>query len=246
MGRALILGTFLGLCSAGLRAASTAEAYWEFFGGTARVHRADYTLAQNGGPIVRGTAGGGGAQTTGLRFGFWAPGTVSCGAGLDFIGFKIDTPAVTGEAYPLSFFLSARLPLARGPRFPAGRLQPYAMIGMSSVILRATVKSPALSANLRQGIVPVPIGAGDPRRAIWAPYVVAGLSLGLGPDWFIFGEWRRIDFRADAETVDNIWWPTRHGRIDLSIQNNLYCLGLSRRFLIRPKPKPAPQASAGN
>jgi hypothetical protein len=110
---------------------------------------------------------------------------------------------VNGEVYPITFFLSARTALRTSERFPNGRLQPYGHLGVSSVILRASVHYPGLSAHLFKGVIPVGSGGEDLSRIILSPYIVTGLAWGLSPDWYVFGEWRRTEFNTTSETVNS-------------------------------------------
>lgn len=222
--------------------AGEAEGYVDHFGGWASPQRVAFTLTQSGGPpiAVRGVSDASSSAGVGVRLGFWSQGKHPIGSGIEVSSFDIQSPVVNGEVYPLTLFLSARTALRTSKRFPNGRLQPYGFLGVSSVVLRASVHSQGLSVHLYKGVIPLPNGSENLSRAIFSPYIVGGLAWGLSPDWYVFGEWRRTEFNTTSETVNSIFWPTQRGTVSLAVRTDHYYLGLSRRF--RPR-RPSPHAN---
>lgn len=213
------------------------EAHFDHFGGGMDSHAIAYTLTQRGGlgpAVVRDRSDARTGRGLGVRFGVWGDKPRWFGAGFDFSVLHIESPAVNAEAYPISFYMGARGTRLVSERFPNGRFQPYALLGISTVILRASVHRDALSAHLFKVFFPF-IGGSDASQAVLSPYMVAGASWGLSPDWAIFAEWRRTDFHTTSETVNSIFWPTQHGTVSLSVRSDHYYVGLSRRFLNPPK-----------
>jgi hypothetical protein len=246
MRKCLVVAGLLGLWSYPSRAAGgpagEAEGYVDHFGGWASPQRVAFTLTQSGGPpiAVRGVSDASSSAGVGVRLGFWSQGKHPIGSGIEVSSFDIQSPVVNGEVYPLTLFLSARTALRTSKRFPNGRLQPYGFLGVSSVVLRASVHSQGLSVHLYKGVIPLPNGSENLSRAIFSPYIVGGLAWGLSPDWYVFGEWRRTEFNTTSETVNSIFWPTQRGTVSLAVRTDHYYLGLSRRF--RPR-RPSPHAN---
>lgn len=215
-----------------------ATAALDFFGGSVRSGRAHDRIDREGVPTAQGSGRLSGAGDGGLRIGFWGPGPAAIGGGLDFTAMRLTSPHVRGEVYPLSIFLGARRGWLVRESFPGGRLQPYLLAGVSTVIVRLTVEDQSLSSKFFRGFLPWP-GGGDPARAIWAPYLAAGAAWGLAPGWYLFAEWRRLEFSFSSETVDSPLWPTQHGRVRASVRADSVYLGLSRRWSARPGRRPA-------
>jgi hypothetical protein len=218
------------------------EAYVDHFGGSVRPQRVAFTLTQSGGSpsAVRGLSDASSSAGVGVRLGFWSRGKLPIGSGIEFASFDVESPVVNGEVYPITFFLSARRALRTSERFPNGRLQPYGHLGVSTIILRASVHYPGLSAHLFKGVIPVGSGGQDMSRIILSPYIVTGLAWGLSPDWYLFGEWRRTEFNTTSETVNSVFWPTQRGTVSLAVRSDHYYIGLSRRFRPRLSSPPVP------
>lgn len=246
MGRNLLVGSIFLWVSGRLWALEPAKEVNMFvdgFGGVAHPERVSFLLSQeegSGWTTVRGTSRARTAPGGGARLGAWGPGKSPWGAGFEVSGFGLKSPEVNGEAYLTSFFIAGRVPLGVSDRFPAGRWQPYGRVGISSVILRVSIRSAPLAANIfYKGFLPSFNASGqDVSRAIWSPYLAAGVSWGITKDWYLFGEWHRTEFHTRSDTVNSVFWPTRRGTLELSVRSNQYHLGLSRRFVVYPKPRP--------
>src|SRR5512141_1510025 len=75
----------------------------------------------------------------GIRFGAWHPTYNWVGLGMDLGYMQADGPGVDITAFPMTILLALRAPLFPTPERPGGRLQPYAMAGVSFYITDVSV-----------------------------------------------------------------------------------------------------------
>ena len=140
---------------------------------------------------------------------------------------RADGPGVDIDAFPFSLLLALRAPLFPTPDRPGGRLQPYAMAGVSFYIVDISAQVDGMGGSSLKGSWPVLGGSGD---KVWGPYLAAGLAWQLARNLAIFGEYRYTKFDVGFDTTNSIILPTMNGRVDTTVTSDTLLFGLSFRF----------------
>ncbi len=172
----------------------------------------------------------------GVRFGAWHPTYDWIGMGMDLGYFQADGPGVDITGFPMTLLLALRAPLFPTPDRPGGRLQPYAMAGVSFYITDITVGLDGMGGSSFQSSWPWPTTYKDP---VVGPYLAAGLAWQPTRRLAIFGEYRYTSFDLDFDTTNSIILPTANGRVETTIRSDRLLFGLSYRFHADPPAKEA-------
>jgi opacity protein-like surface antigen len=200
-----------------------------------------------GGPAIKGTAdvrvsGTGSSGTTsaassidlsssaafGARMGVWHPTYTWIGLGMDIGYLNGHGPGVDIDAIPFSFLLALRAPLYATPDRPGGRLQPYAMAGLSFYLIDISVHPGGAGGSSLQGSSLFFGGSGDP---VLGPYLAAGLAWQPSRNLAVFGEYRYSSFDAGFDTTNSFLFPTANGKVDTSVKTGHVLFGFSYRFM---------------
>jgi len=163
----------------------------------------------------------------GVRFGVWHPTYNWIGVGMDIGYLHADGPGVDITALPFTLLLSLRAPLLPTPEIPRGRLQPYAMAGVSFYITDISVQLDGMGGSSNQMSWPWPNTSAD---KVYGPYLAAGLAWQPTRTLAIFGEYRHSSFDVGFDTTNSSLFPTMNGRVDTTIRSDRVLFGISLRF----------------
>jgi len=162
----------------------------------------------------------------GLRLLGWYPPHPWLGLGLDVGYFRADGPGVSIDAIPFSMLLVLRAPLLPTSDQPGGRLQPYAMAGVSFYMADVSVQIEGMEASDFEVGWPLP----GVNEILAGPYVAAGLAWQPTRTIALFGEYRYTRFDVGFDTTNSLILPTMNGRVDTSVTSDHVLLGISYRF----------------
>lgn len=165
----------------------------------------------------------------GARFGAWHPAYNWLGMGIDLGYAHAEGPGVDIDAFPFTIFLALRAPLFPTADRPAGRLQPYAMAGVSFYIADVSVRLDGMGGDSYFVSWPVPYSANSTDK-VFGPYLAAGLAWQPTKSFAVFGEYRHTSFDVGYDTTNSFLWPTANGRVDTTIRSDRILFGISRRF----------------
>ena len=166
------------------------------------------------------------AAAFGIRAGLWFPTYNWIGFGMDFGYLKADGPGVSIDAFPLSLLLALRAPLFATPDRPEGRLQPYAMGGISLYAIDASVQYDGMGGSITKGKWYYL----DSSTRVAGPYLAAGLTWAPSVNIAVFAEYRYLHFNVGCDTTNSYILPTANGRVDTSVTTQLLLFGVSYRF----------------
>jgi opacity protein-like surface antigen len=207
-----------------------AEGFFDFYAGAARNNEADVSVSET---TSSGTASAAASidlsssTEFGIRFGAWHPTYDWIGLGMDLGYFHADDHGVDITAFPMTLLLALRAPLFPTLDRPGGRLQPYAMAGVSFYITDITVRLDGMGGSSFQSSWPWPTTYKDP---VVGPYLAAGLAWQPTRSLAIFGEYRHTSFDVDFDTTNSLFFPTANGRVDTTIRSDRILFGISHRF----------------
>lgn len=176
----------------------------------------------------------------GIRFGAWHPTYNWVGMGIDMGYLHADGSGVDITALPFTLFLALRAPLFPTPERPEGRLQPYAMAGVSFYITDISVQLDGMRGSSYQVSWPMPY-SGNSTDKVYGPYLAAGLAWQATKSLAIFGEYRYSSFDVGFDTTNSTFWPTANGRVDMTVKSNRILFGISHRFGANPPEKEGQQ-----
>jgi hypothetical protein len=165
----------------------------------------------------------------GVRFGAWHPTYHWVGMAIDLGYSRAEGPGVDMTTFPMSLLLALRAPLFPTVDRPGGRLQPYAMAGVSFYITDITVHLNGMGGSSDQISWPWPY-LGNTVNKVWGPYMAAGLAWQAAKSLAIFGEYRHSSFGVNFETTNSFLFPTMNGKVDTTVRADRVILGLSFRF----------------
>ncbi|MBI5101553.1 MAG: outer membrane beta-barrel protein [Nitrospirae bacterium] len=165
----------------------------------------------------------------GLRFGAWHPTYDYVGLGIDFGYAHADAPGVEITTFPMSILLALRAPLFQTPDRPQGRLQPYAMGGMSFYIADVSIRLNGMGGDSYQVSWPMPYATNTVNK-VYGPYLAAGLAWQPTKRLAIFGEYRHTSFKVGYDTTNSLLFPTANGRVDTTVRSDRIIFGISHRF----------------
>jgi hypothetical protein len=165
----------------------------------------------------------------GVRFGAWHPTYNWVGMGIDLGYSHSEGPGVDITAFPMTLLLALRAPLFPTAEKPGGRLQPYAMAGVSFYITDITVHLNGMGGSSNQTSWPWPY-SGNTVNKVVGPYLAAGLAWQATKTLALFGEYRYTSFDVDFDTTNSFLFPTANGHVDTTIRASRVLFGISHRF----------------
>ena len=112
------------------------------------------------------------------------------------------------------------------PDRPGGRLQPYAMGGISLYAMDASVQYDGMGGSTSKGKWYL-----DSSSPVTGPYLAAGLTWAPSVNIAVFSEYRYLHFNVGFDTTNSYILPTANGRVDTSVTTRLLLFGVSYRFL---------------
>ena len=207
-----------------------AEGYLDLYVGVAKNNTADVSVSEttsSGTTSAAATIDLSSSTEVGIRFGVWHPTYNWVGMGIDLGYLRADAPGVDITALPFTLLLALRAPLFPTPEIPGGRLQPYAMAGVSFYITDISVQLDGMGGSSYQTSWPWPNTYTD---KVVGPYLAAGLAWQPKKSLAIFGEYRHSSFDVDFDTTNSFLFPTANGRVETTIQSDRILFGISHRF----------------
>jgi opacity protein-like surface antigen len=208
-----------------------AEGFLDLYVGVAKNHEADVGVSETTSSGTTSAAASIDLTSStefGVRFGAWGDNTYNwVGLGMDLGYFHADGPGVEITALPFTLLLALRAPLLPTADRPGGRLQPYAMAGVSFYITDITVQLDGMGGSSFQSSWPWPTSYKDP---VVGPYLAAGLAWQPMKGMAIFGEYRYTSFDVDFDTTNSLFFPTMNGTVETTIRSDRILFGVSYRF----------------
>lgn len=235
--RPWVLAPLLALVGSGI---SRAEVYVDVLGGGLNTGRAsvDWVEETNGVPTASGSL-----QTplkngnvVGLRGGGWLETAPSFGLGMELSHGKLEGEGVEALVFPMSFFVGGRVRLFANAKYPNGRLQPYALGGLSIIYTRLKLDSAVLGWS---GMAGDDYGEKPPTGA----YLALGAAGAVTPNLFIFAELRPGTLSGSDDEILSYILPSIHRRIEFSFHSTRWVVGISRRFTVPTGARPAAPAT---
>jgi len=208
-----------------------AEGFVDLYGGPIMNGTADVRVSEtmsSGTTFSAGSIELSSSAAFGLRVGAWAPKYNWIGMGMDFGYLRADGPGVDIKAYPVSLLLALRAPLFTTAEQPGGRLQPYAMAGLSIYVIDISVQLDGIGGSSTLGTWPM---FGSTGSTVVGPYLVAGLAWQPARNLAVFGECRYTSFDAGFDTTNSFLFPTVNGRVDATVTTGHILFGFSYRFM---------------
>lgn len=218
------------------------EGFIDAYGGWTVGGKTDVTVSETRASGTRSAATSGdlsSAPAIGMRLGAWFPSHGWLGLGMDIGYLDAEGPGLHASILPLSFFLAVRAPLLATPDVPSGRLQPYAMAGLTTAVVDISVAVDGIGGSSTQGCLPFGYGGCD--DTVLGPYLVGGVAWQPARNVAFFAEYRHSSFSVDYETTNSLFFPTANGKVDASVSMDHVMLGISYRF--DPQGAVAPQDS---
>ncbi len=176
--------------------ASSAEVFWDAYGGAASTESEDVLAERINFPFIGPISSESATRrvdfdpsfTVGTRVGYWLERYPWFGGAIDGSYFAADGDTVDISVGTLSFLMMLRWPLLTSEDFPKGRLQPYAGIGPGIFFADLTADfRPTVSERVDEFVAELGL---DLR---------GGLAWLLNPRWAIFAEYRFTHFGADSD-----------------------------------------------
>jgi opacity protein-like surface antigen len=209
-----------------------AEGFLDLYVGTSSNWRADVSVSEttsSGTTSAAATTDLSSSTEFGVRFGAWLPKYNWFGMGIDLGYAHAEGPGVDINTFPMTIFLALRAPLFPTPDCPGGRLQPYAMAGVSFYIADVSIQLDGMGGSSNQMSWPWPY-AGNGANDVIGPYLAAGLAWQPAKSFAIFGEYRYTSFDVGYDTTNSWIWPTANGTVDTSVRADRILFGISYRF----------------
>jgi len=252
-----VVGSTLGSCFPALRpfrltillfvflatapAKTRAEGILDFYGGEVINGGADVTVSERTASGTRSVAASidlSSSSEFGARFGASFPAHRWIGLGLDLGYFEASGSGVDIDAFPFSMFLTLKAPLLATPARPGGRLQPYAMAGVTFHMIDVSVQLEGMGGSAFEGSWPYWGGTGN---YVVGPYLTAGLAWQPANRFAVFGEYRHTAFDVGFDTTNSWIFPTMNGRVDASVTTDNLLIGISYRFKEKTPSKTPPK-----
>ena len=208
-----------------------AEGFFDLYVGVAKNNNADVRVSETTSSGTTSSAASidlSSSAEFGLRFGVWHPTYNWIGMGMDLGYLHAEGSGVDITALPLTLLLALRAPLFPTPDRPGGRLQPYAMAGVSFYFTDVTVRLDGMGGSSYQSSWPWPSTNTDP---VAGPYLAAGLAWQAAKSLAIFGEYRYSSFDVDFDTTNSFLFPTMNGRVETTMKSDRILFGISYRFI---------------
>jgi hypothetical protein len=208
-----------------------AEGFFDLYAGVAKNSKADVSVSEttsSGTTSASASIDLSSSTEFGIRFGVWGNSTYKwVGVGIDIGYLHADGPGVDITALPFTLLLALRAPLFPTPEIPAGRLQPYAMAGVSFYITDISVQLNGMGGGSNQVSWPWPNTSAE---KVYGPYLAAGLAWQPTKSFAIFGEYRYTSFDVGYDTTNSWILPTANGRVDTTVSADRILFGISYRF----------------
>ncbi|HWS16320.1 MAG TPA: outer membrane beta-barrel protein, partial [Candidatus Methylomirabilis sp.] len=163
----------------------------------------------------------------GARFGAWFPPYNWVGLAMDVGYLQAEGPGVDITALPLSLLFALRAPLFGTPDLPGGRLQPYAMAGVTFYKLDISVQLDGMGGSSTNWSWP---GVTNSDDKVIGPYLSAGVAWQPARNLAVFGEYRYSTFDVGYDTTDSWIFPSMRGRVDATVDSSRLLFGISYRF----------------
>jgi len=211
------------------------EGFFDLYVGATKNNRADVNVSEttsSGTTSASASIDLPSSTEFGIRVGAWGDSTYNwLGMGIDLGYLHADGPGVDIDAFPMSILLALRAPLFPTPDRPGGRLQPYAMAGVSLYITDVSVQLDGMGGSSYQMSWPWPYSFNSSSTdKVYGPYLAAGLSWQAARNLAVFGEYRYTRFDVGFDTTDSFLFPTANGRVDTTIRSDRILFGISYRF----------------
>jgi opacity protein-like surface antigen len=208
-----------------------AEGFFDLYVGVTKNNKADVSVSETTSSGTTSAAGSidlSSSTEFGMRFGLWGNSTYNwVGMGIDLGYLHAEGSGVDITALPFTLLLALRAPLFPTPEIPGGRLQPYAMAGVSFYITDISVQLNGMGGSSNQASWPWP---NTSVNEVYGPYLAAGLAWQPTKSLAIFGEYRYSSFDVDFDTTNSFLFPTANGRVETTIRSDRILFGLSLRF----------------
>jgi len=224
-----LLSTLPCLFLIAVQANAASEGFLDLYVGTANHWRADVSVSEatsSGTTSAAASIDLSSSTEFGIRFGAWHN---WLGIGIDLGYSHAEGPGVDINAYPMTLLLALRAPLFPTTDRPGGRLQPYAMGGVSFYITDVSIRLDGMGGNSNQMSWPWPYSANTADK-VFGPYLAAGLAWQPTKSFAIFGEYRYTSFDIGYDTTNSWIWPTANGRVDTTVKAERILFGVSYRF----------------
>jgi len=207
-----------------------AEGFFDLYVGVAKNHEADVSVSETTSSGTTSAAASidlSSSTEFGARFGAWHPTYNWVGMGIDMGYLHAEGPGVDLTALPVTLLLALRAPLFPTPEIIGGRLQPYAMAGVSFYITDVSVRLDGMGGSSYQLSWPWPNTSVD---KVVGPYLAAGLAWQAKKSFAVFGEYRYSSFDVGFDTTNSFLFPTMNGRVDTTVKSERILFGISYRF----------------
>jgi hypothetical protein len=212
------------------QANAAAEGFFDLYVGVIKNNKADVSVSERTSSGTTSAAASidlSSSAEFGIRFGVWHPTYKWIGLGMDLGYMQADGTGVDITAFPMTLLLTLRAPLFPTPERPGGRLQPYAMAGVSFYITDISVHLDGMGGSSYQLSWPWPNTSVD---KVVGPYLAAGLAWQPTKNLAIFGEYRYSSFDVGFDTTNSFIIPTMNGRVDTTVKSDRILFGISHRF----------------
>lgn len=209
-----------------------AEGFFDLYAGVTKNNKADVSVSEttsSGTTTAAASIDLSSSTEFGIRFGAWHPAYNWIGMGIDMGYAHAEGPGVDIDALPFTILLALRAPLFPAPERPGGRLQPYAMAGVSFYYTDLSVQLDGMGGSSFQGGWPTPYSANSANK-VFGPYLAAGLAWQPTKSLAIFGEYRYTSFDVGYDTTNSFLFPTMNGRVDTTVKTDRILFGISHRF----------------
>lgn len=207
------------------------EGFLDVYGGRAISSHAEVSISETTSSGTTSAEASGGLSSSGafgVRVGAWFPTYDWLGLGMDLGYLRSQGSGLDAKFFPISLFLGIRAPLLATSKVPSGRLQPYAMGGLTFAVVDISVEVDGMGGNSMKGCLPLWYGGCE--NPVLGPYLVGGLAWQPARNLAFFAEYRHTQFSVDFETTNSFLFPTAHGNVDSSIRINHLLFGISYRF----------------
>ena len=206
-----------------------AQGSLDLYGGAATGGTADVSISERRSSGTTSADASVDLSTTaefGVRLQGWLPSHKWLGLAMDWGYYKADGDGVDIDVIPLSFAVALRAPLLATPDRPEGKLQPYAMGGLTFHMVDVSVELEGMSGDAFELGWPLP-GVDE---VVLGLYLAGGLAWQPAKSWAFFGEYRYSSFDVGFDTVDSPLFPTMNGRVDVEVKSEHVLVGVGYRF----------------
>lgn len=214
-------------------APAAAEGFFDLYMGASFPENGDVDVSVSGGgaPFTftgRERADYDTSFTTGLRGGYWFEDTVAfLGLGIDLSYYAAREDASTAPldvyAFPITPLLMVRIPIAREPGFPGGRVQPYGAIGPSFTTSVAYADTSELGIGI-DDVAAASFDVGLDARGGIAVHVAEPIAL------FVEYRYTRLRPEYDDDDVDFDFGPDLEIEVEPDVDVHHAVFGVSFRF----------------